>query len=552
MTARRPQPGRGALALAAISLLAAAVVPGGSAGGAPDGKRAKGERKRDRPPPNVVVVMTDDQTVESLRAMPKTERLLGAEGVTFTNSFAANPACCPSRATFLTGRYAHNHGVLRNTRPNGGYAGFDGDEALPVWLQRAGYFTAHVGRYLTGYGRHTDPLEIPPGWSEWHGAVDPSTYSMYGYTLNDEGALVTYGEAEVEDPADYQTDVYAAKAADLIARRAPKRRPFFLSVAPLAPHAEADPEQPDEPLGPDNPRPAPRHAGAFDDEPQPRADSFNEADVSDKPAEIRALEPLTLGEAAALADRYRARLASLLAVDDLVETVVGELGATRELNRTLIVFTSDNGYLLGEHRVRARKQYPYEESIRVPLILRGPGLPRDAERRQPVVNADLAPTILHYARAKRRPGDGRSLHRLIDDRRLEPGRAVLVENWCQVTAPGFEPETPRYLGVRTARYLYAEWASRDAELYDLDRDPLELESRHADPAYADERAALGRLLDRLADCAGRSCRARPRLDLRLDYRRGESDGRRCALSAVRARVRGADRGEALEARFRLR
>ena len=541
---------RATFVLAIAALLTGALVAQHGA----EGARAKERQGRQKPPPNIVVVMSDDQTVESLRAMPKTQRLLGGEGVTFTNSFASNPVCCPSRATFLTGRYAHNHGVLRNSQPQGGFLELDGDETLPIWLQRAGYFTAHIGKYLNGYGRGaSDPLEIPRGWSEWHGSVDPSTYSMYGYTLSEDGRLVTYGDPDTEDPANYQTDVYAAKAAELIARRAPRRKPFFLSVAPLATHAEFDPEQQAEPLGPNDPRPAPRHDGAFDAEPQPRTEAFNEADVSDKPAEIRELAPLSLTEAAGVAARYRARLASLLALDDLVETIVGELGATRELNRTLIVFTSDNGYLLGEHRIRAAKQYPYEESIRVPLILRGPNLPRNARRPQPVVNADLAPTILHYARSDERPPrDGRSLHRLIAERRLEPGRAVLIENWCQAAEPCFEADTPRYVGVRTARYLYAEYPNGDRELYDLERDPFELESLHADPAYADERAALERLLDRLRTCAGRACRSKPRLEIRLGYSRREVDGRPCAQSAVKAKVRGADRDDALEAGFRLR
>ncbi|MGH6886897.1 MAG: sulfatase family protein, partial [Geminicoccales bacterium] len=533
-----------ALAVTALSLAVATLAPGQSGAG-------EGRGGKSKPPPNVVVVMSDDQTVESLRVMPKLDRLLADEGITFTNAFAANPVCCPSRATFLTGQYSHNNGVLRNAPPNGGHVALDDSETLAVWLQRAGYFTAHIGTYLNGYGQ-ADPLEIPRGWDDWHGAIHPTHSRMYGYTLNENGTLVTYGDFEVEDPAAYQTDVYATKAAEVIAARAPSRKPFFLTVAPLAPHGETTPDDPEtEPLEPNNPRPAPRHAGAFADEPHPRPASFDEADVSDKPAEIRARAPLSAGDEAAMGDRYRARLASLLALDELVETIVGELGAARELNRTLIVFTTDNGFLLGEHRLRATKAFPYEESIRVPLIVRGPGLPRGTRRHQPVVNADLAPTILHYARGEAGVrADGRSLHRLIADKHLEPGRAVLIENWCQPNESCFDPQVPRYAGVRTARYLYAEHAAGDVELYDLERDPFELESRHADPAYASERAALDRLLGRLAGCAGRSCAAKPRLDLKLDYRRGEIGGRRCALSAVVAKVRGRDREEALEAAFR--
>jgi N-acetylglucosamine-6-sulfatase len=162
---------------------------------------------------NVVVIMTDDQTVESLRVMTNVKRLLRDRGTSFANSFVTFALCCPSRATFLTGQYAHNHGVLGNAPPTGGYAKLDHTNTLPVWLQQAGYYTAHLGKYLNGYGR-ADPTEIPPGYDEWRGSVDPSTYLFYGYTLNENGTLHTYERA-------YQTDLYARKAVNIINRRAP-------------------------------------------------------------------------------------------------------------------------------------------------------------------------------------------------------------------------------------------------------------------------------------------------------------------------------------------
>ena len=416
--------------------LAAAVCLLGAAPGVPqDGK--------DPRRPNVVVVMTDDQTVESLRVMPRVDSMLRDEGVEFTNNFASNPLCCPSRATYLTGQYPHNHGVLRNVAPNGGYAALDGSSTLPVWLQRAGYATVHIGKYLNGYGRE-DPAEVPPGWDEWRGSVDPTTYSMYGYTLNENGALTTYGDPDVEDPAAYQTDVYARKAVDVIERRAPDERPFFLSVAPLAPHGESDLGADDPPDGEPGPRAAPRHEGAFAAEPLPQPPSFNEADLSDKPAEIQALPPIGPNAAATIATRYRNRLETLLAVDDMVGAIVTALRRAGELDETVIVFTSDNGFLHGEHRIRQGKQHLYEESIRVPLIIRAPDLPEGATRTQPVANVDLAATILDYAEADgERAPDGRSLRRLARDRRLEPGRAILIENWCGAREECFDPAVPR-------------------------------------------------------------------------------------------------------------
>jgi N-acetylglucosamine-6-sulfatase len=506
---------------------------------------AAAKPKAQEPAPNVVVVMTDDQTVESLRVMPRTERVLADRGVEFASNFVTNPICCPSRATFLTGQYPHNHGVFRNGAPNGGYATLDGSQTLPVWLQRAGYHTAHIGKYLNGYGR-TAPLEIPPGWNEWTGSVDPTTYSMYGYTLNENGVLTTYGNPDVEDPAAYQTDVYAQKAVELIGRRAPRRKPFFLSVAPLAPHSENDLGENEPPGTTPGPRAAPRHEGAFASEPLPQPPSYNEADVSDKPAEIQSRSPIGASVAATITARYRDRLESLLAVDEMVVAIVDALRESGELDETLILFTADNGFFHGEHRIRTGKQQVYEESIRVPLIIRGPGLPEGAVRSQPVANVDLATTILEYAGVRPPiPADGRSLRRLATDPRLEPGRAILIENWCGPDEACFDPVLPRYHAVRTHGYLYAERPTGEAELYDLAVDPYQLDSRHADPAYAEIRAALARLLARLKACIGEGCRLAPRLKLARRYDRDRVDGRPCADSRVKLTLSGADADEAV-------
>ena len=338
--------------------------------------------------PNVIVIMTDDQTVESMRVMPGVRSSLAAAGTTFERAFASTALCCPSRATLFTGQYMHNHGVLGNRPPEGGYGRLDTREYLPVWLQRAGYHTVHIGKFLNRYGQDSPPTEVPPGWSEWYASVDPSTYQYTGYQLNENGVVNRH--------ARYQADEYTQRAVDAVARLSPGPTPFFMSLAYLAPHS-GGPRDPDDPAGLVTPSPAPRHRDAFASEPPPRSAAFDEADVSDKPRLIRRLPRLSAARRAAIAENYRQELESLLAVDEGVVRVVDALRAAGELDNTLILFTSDNGFFHGEHRVPSGKVMVYEPAVAVPLIMRGPGVPRGARRRQLVTNADLAPTILRTA-----------------------------------------------------------------------------------------------------------------------------------------------------------
>jgi len=466
--------------------------------------------------PNVVVLMTDDQTVESLRVMPNVRTLLADQGVTFDNSFVSYALCCPSRATFLTGQYAHNHGVWSNAAPNGGYYKLDSTNTLPVWLQRTGYQTIHLGKYLNGYGTR-NRTEIPPGWGEWQGTPDPSTYRYLGYTFNENGKLVNYGNSAVN----YKTDVEAQKAVDIIGRQALDPRPFFLWVAFVAPHA-GGPRDPDDPSGLGTPSPAPRHRNLFATQPLPTPPSFNEADVSDKPAAIRNRPLMTPAKIAAVRENYQQRLESLLAVDEAVGQIVNRLATIGELDKTYIIFTSDNGFFHGEHRVPNGKVLLYEPSIRVPLIIRGPDIPAGQHRLQAVANIDLAPTIVAATGAQpARIMDGRSLLPFARDPLLYSGRDLLLE-------------TPNYAAVRSPNWLYAEHTTGERELYNLARDPDELASLHADPASARTQADLARRLARLRLCAGPTCRVGPQLILRGRLRRG----RTCARSRVLVAVGG--------------
>jgi len=484
--------------------------------------------------PNVVVIETDDQTASTLWAMPILQRVLADRGVTFDNSFVSYSLCCPSRATFLTGQYAHNHGVFDNVLPFGSFYRLDSSNTLPVWLQAAGYRTMHVGKYLNRYGTR-DPTQVPPGWSDWHALVDPTTYRYFGFTMNDNGRLTYYPPT----PSNYSTDVLAGKATELIAQASRGPRPFFLWTAFLAPHFSLAPTgEPDDPPGFHTPQPAPQDRNRFAWAPLPRPPSFDEADMSDKPTEIRSYPRLTYTTQLAIQENYQQELETLQAVDRAVGRIVGTLQRTGQLGRTLIIFTSDNGYYHGEHRIPREKIVPYEPAIRVPLIVSGPGVPRGVHRSQLVSNQDLAPTILAATGAH--PGrveDGLSLLPIIRHPRLEPGRDLLIEGLYHVPFVTFA-------AIRTSRWFYAEYSDGQRELYDLLSDPDELVNRDLQPAYAAIESELARRLTRLRTCRGASCRAHPQLGAVLHYRPGRSPaGLPCAASNVRLSVQGPDRND---------
>jgi N-acetylglucosamine-6-sulfatase len=491
-----------ALAAAACAATVVAVALTGSGS-------AVGEAAAAHSRPNVVVIETDDQTQESMKVMSAVNARIAANGVTFANSFVNFSLCCPSRATFLTGQYAHNHGVVGNAPPKGGFAVFERRHAhdnLAVWLEHAGYHTGLIGKYLNLYGRH-DPTLVPPGWSEWHAALDGgapgvegNSQAVYDYTLNENGTLVDYGS----DPQDFKQDVLTQKAVDFIDLEAPKPAPFFLWLTYTAPHYGGPNPSPQPPSDCQSaPKPAPRHADAFASAPLPQPPSFNEADVSDKPRYVRREPKLDPSQIAELTRTYRCELESLLSVDEGVGRVLDALKQEGELRNTYVVYTSDNGFMHGEHRIPGSKTFPYEESIRVPLLIRGPGIPQGATARDLVINADLAPTVARIAGAKPRlTMDGRSLLGAARHPGRRTGRDLLVE------ATRFH-EIPAYDAIRTRRYMFISYHDGERELYDLKRDPFELRNRASDPAYGVTRRRLADGLRKLKRCAGRTCRASP-------------------------------------------
>ncbi|HEX6683609.1 MAG TPA: sulfatase [Candidatus Limnocylindrales bacterium] len=488
--------------LAPLAVLAAVAALGLSATGS--------QAQAADPRPNIVLIMTDDQTLASMSVMPNVRNLIGAQGTTFSQNWVSYPLCCPSRATYLTGQYPHNHDVFDNKPPDGGYEKLRGGQTLPVWLHDSGYKTVHIGKYLNGYGNR-NPLEVPPGWEFWHGLVD--AYRMWGYSINHHGNNVQrYGQVGEQDPALYQTDVLRDIATNFIENHANGTRPFFLSWAPLAPHTEVG-------TGLDlnfrNPRPAPRHRGQFNDEPLPRPPAFNEngdgGDMSDKPAFLRR-GPLDANEIDNITKRYRSRLESLLAVDEAVKAIVDKLRAEGVLSNTVLIFTADNGFMDGQHRIEAGKVHAYNPSARVPLLIRGQGIPAGQTTPAMVSNVDLAATVLDFANTA--PGiriDGRSLKPVAQNPASVAGRRVLLETG----APRARSIGDRwYAAIRGERYLYVEHWLRNAdgvdvrtgkELYDDNVDPHQLESKHDNPGYADIMAGLAQRLHEMQTCSGSTC-----------------------------------------------
>jgi len=448
--------------------------------------------------PNLILIVTDDMDMASLPYMPRVKALLTDHGTNFSNSFVSQPVCGPSRGSILTGRYAHNHGMLYNKPPNGGYKRFfeKGNESatLAVWLSAAGYRTAILGKYINRFPAKEDNAHVPAGWSDFFLTFFPEDY--FEYKVNDAGRFVVYDDS----PEDYQTDVLARKALAFIASAASNReQPFFLYLAPFAPHRPATPH--------------PRHAHALADVKAPRLPSFDEADVSDKPSWVRAQPRLTPTAIAELDERFRDRLRTLLAVDEMVERLVQDLAARGLLDDTFIFFTSDNGFHFGAHRLDHGKADPYEESIRVPLVVRGPGVPAARSAEPLVANIDLAPTLVELGGGSAPPAqvDGRSLAPWLLGATPPAWRHdLLLENWDSGRAKPDdrdEPDggVPQYAGLRSDDSVYVEYPKGERELYDLRRDPFELENA---AAHAD-RQQLARLAQRLAalkSCSGEACR----------------------------------------------
>jgi arylsulfatase A-like enzyme len=399
-----------------------------------------------RPPQNVVVIMTDDQRFDLMPYLPLTSSLLTAETVRFTRGFVTTANCCPSRSSTLTGLYAHNHHVLDNELPNGGASLFNPSSTIATWLQQAGYRTALIGKYLNDYDKLN--LALPPGWSDFEVFAGHSG-AYYNYNLNINGVSVVYGKA----PNDYSTTVFTPKATAFITSTPPEQ-PLFLLFTPYAPH---DPSTP-----------APADVGKFASFPNWRPPSFNEADVSDKPAWVRALPKATAAKITSSDAHHRKELESLQSVDRAVAAIIAALQQTGRWESTLFIFFSDNGLSWGEHRHFQEKVCPYEECAKVPFWVRVPGLAARTDTNI-VANIDLAPTIAAWAGVTpATPVNGRNLLPLLQDPNTQWRSDILIEHLSAAT------NSKKSSAIRTTRYMYAEYQNGDREFYDLVTDPYQL------------------------------------------------------------------------------
>ncbi len=422
-------------------------------------------------PPNIVVIVTDDQRFDSLWAMPVVERELVSRGASFPDAFVVNPICCPSRVSILTGAYSHTTGVYRQAPPFGRFEWFDDASTLATWLDDAGYTTGLFGKYIDGYQHPGLTGYVPPGWDRWEGFVHAG---YLDYKLSVDGDIRSFGDG----PQEYSTDVLAHDAEAFV-RDA--QGPLFLYLAPAAPHGPAIA--------------APGDEDAFPDLGPWRPPNYDEADVSDKPAWVRALPPLDAAERERVdtlrANQYR----TLLAVDRAVEGVLQALRDTGRLEDTLIVYTSDNGLAWGEHRW-SKKEAPYEEVIRVPLVVRWDvgGIVPGATPAALALNVDIAPTIAEAAGIPAPGAEGRSLLPVLrGETEGSPREDLLVEHLA-----GTNP-VPTYCAVRSREWMYVRYTDGEQELYDLRSDPWELENLAGDLSVGSVLAERRERLEALCD-----------------------------------------------------
>lgn len=492
--------------------------------------------------PNVLMLMVDDMRTDELQWMPNVQELLAAQGVTFENGFSGFPLCCPARASVLTGQLPHNHGVWSHVPP-WGFTSLRDSSTFATWLQGEGYHTTYLGKYLNGYGSEPEPGKdtgtstqyVPPGWDLWRGSIDGglpeshpdagSTYRYFDTTLNDNGNGYVALEGQ------YQTSAYAELTRRQIGANAARNEPWFGYVSFTAPHhgGPTESDDPEDMATPARPR---RLRGTFDDliKEAPGA-GWKDPDRSDKPRSMRRRKPPSDEKRAEMREAAQQRGEALYAVDEAVKQIMDRLRTSGELQNTVVVFTSDNGYFLGEQNIPAGKILPYEPSLRVPLVMRGPGIPKGEVRTDPFLSIDYAPTFADLADAvPSSPVDGRSLldvARLGDEAadgrwsrvvltETDPTRAARRELEAVDPVGAHQRETMqgKTTGIRTSRYLYTEWLTEPSvknpgvtvELYDVIEDPDQYENLAVDGKHDDLLAQFHDVLAEARTCSGPGCR----------------------------------------------
>jgi N-acetylglucosamine-6-sulfatase len=494
-----------------------------------------------RTAPNFVVIVVDDLDSGSVSYMPAVNRLLAERGTTFSRFFATTPLCCPSRASILRGQYAHNHRVLRNTGEDAGFTAFreSGNESTTITteLDAAGYETALIGKYLNGYASPREESSyIPPGWDFWVAGVDHDAYSSFNYDLNVNGEVVRHGD----HARDYMTDVLAAHALDFLDQSAGSKQPFFLYLAPYAPHSPSTP--------------APRHQGMFGGESAPRTPAFNERNIQDKPDWVQSSR-LSEERIGRIDSSYRDRLESLMAVDEMIDVVVQRLDERGALENTYILFLSDNGYFLGEHRQPHGKDAPYDAASRVPLIARGPGIAEGSSVDKIALNVDLFPTIAELAGISTPPFvDGRSLVPLMMGGERGWRDVALIEGFGKETESneGAETSTPPFRALRSEEILYAEYETGERELYNLRKDPHQI-TNIARKAPKSLLRDYSRRLDALAACTGSECARLENdpLSKRSTVAAAERDGKDKSKSKTKGNRKGKSKAKGKQDRGKI-
>jgi N-acetylglucosamine-6-sulfatase len=469
--------------------------------GQPQGSRAEAgkEQPMSAPPPppahaaapgspNIVFILTDDLSMNLVQFMPHVLRMQ-KDGVTFANYFVTDSLCCPSRSSIFTGRYPHDTGVFKNVGKDGGYLVFRarGNEqsTFATALSAGGYRTAFLGKYLNGYEpqRHHP---IAPGWNTW--VVAGNGYREFHYVFNQDGQLVRHGLK----PADYLTDVVADLGVRFIQQQ--KGAPFFIEIATFAPHAPYTP--------------APRDTSAFPDVRAPRTPAYNAPHDAAAPHWLAGHPALTQADRDRIDKDFRKRAQSVLAVDKMIGELQAAVAAIGQAQNTYFIFSSDNGYHMGEYRLMPGKMTAYDTDIHVPLIVTGPGVPAGRTVDEIVENIDLRPTFTELGSATTPANvDGVSLVSLLHGQRVKEWRsAALVEHHGPVREP-IDPDMPgvrsgnptTYEAIRSRTSLYVEYADGEKEYHDLATDPDELRNTFSSLSK-EEKSALHKMLDAAANC----------------------------------------------------
>jgi N-acetylglucosamine-6-sulfatase len=490
--------GRGSIAITLAS--AVAVLLAACTGAQPKGALGPGASPSR---PNIVFVLTDDLSTNLVQYMPHV-LALEHNGMSFTNYTVADSLCCPSRAAILTGEYPHDTKVFTNTPPNGGFSKFfevgDEHKTFAVALHKAGYRTALFGKYLNRYGPREDPghrsvswfdsAYVPPGWSSW-GGVDAGGYREYNYTIADDDIAEHRGTA----PGDYLTTVLQQRSDEFIKDSAEQRKPFLLEVASFAPHAPSTP--------------APQDVNSFPGLQAPRGPNFGVL-PKNAPFWLRHRPRLSRHKIEGLNRKFELRVESVQAVDRMIGNLELTLRRNGQAKNTVFIFSSDNGFHMGEYTLGAGKQTAFDTDIVVPLVVAGPGIPKGVQNPALAESIDLAPTFEDLAGAPvPSTVDGRSLVPLLRRQPVPAWRTVsLFEHHRRQVPPtdpdrqsAFEGAPPTYNAIRTARYTYVSYVDGEHEYYDRVRDPYELDNIYPSLS-AQRRAQLDAIVGKLTSCHG--------------------------------------------------